>query len=75
MPNIKLVSQPKGEKLSPMNNIVIDVEETVNPLSNSKKSLRESQKNSPVPKVDTQAVPEAGSESDENIPLMQITVN
>ena len=69
MPNIKVVSQPK---LSPMANIVIDVEETVNPLSNSRRSMRESKRQSPVAKADPDdAVPDPGSQSDDNMPLMQ----
>ena len=70
MPNIKVVSQPK---MSPMANIVIDVEETVNPLSNSKRSFKESKKQSPIAKPnDDDLEPDPGSQSDDNMPLMQV---
>ena len=62
MPNIKVVSQPKK---SPLLDIIIDLEETVNPLSYSQKSHGE--KGKPVqPKAISEEDVDAGDDSDDD---------
>ena len=62
MPNIKVVMA------SPMANIVIDIDDTVNPLSNSKRSMR----GEPRPPNQPKASADAGADSDEDTPLIRM---
>ena len=69
MPNIKVVTPRR----SPLNEMIIDLEETVNPLSQSRTSLRS---NKPVQPAGSRIIdeedPDAGEDSDDNGPLIKV---
>ena len=69
MPNIKVVSQPKK---SPLLDMIIDLEETVNPLMGSKKSVRGIKPNQPSG-MDDEEDPDAAQDSDDDGPRIKVS--
>ncbi len=68
MPNIKVVTPRR----SPLQDIVIDLEETVNPLSQSRASVKSNKPPAqPSSKIDEED-PDAGQDSDDDAPLLKV---
>ena len=77
MPKIQVVSQPppvqtspKGNK-SPLHDIVIDLEETVNPLGFSQRSDRKSMAVKQKNKIEEE-ISDPGQDSDDGVPIINV---